>query len=74
MTKKRELVAAVITWVIAILIGLAPILGRHLGRHLGRKGYEVCVCAFIKVIDTGHMAYLKSFGVNVPSLIFMPVI
>ena len=68
MTVNRAMVVVVITWVIAILLGLVPIMGWN----LGKEGFTNC--SFVAVIDMKYMVYLIFLGVNVPPLVSMLVI
>ena len=68
MTVNRAMVVVLITWVVAILLGLVPIMGWNLGQERFKT------CAFVEVIDMKYMVYLNFFGVIIPSLIFLLVI
>ena len=68
MTVKRAMVVVLITWVVAILLGLVPIMGWNLGQERFKT------CSFIEVIDMKYMVYLNFFGVIIPPLVFMLVI
>ena len=68
MTKDVAKTVIAITWVIAIFIGLLPVLGWH------KKNEAFVKCSFRAVIDMTYMVYLMFFGVYIPSLVFMMAI
>ena len=68
MTVNTAMVVVAITWVVAILLGLIPMMGWH----KDRKGFAMCF--FTAVIDLRYMVYLIFFGLTIPSLCAMLLI
>ena len=68
MTKTRAMAVIVITWTIAALIGLVPLMGWNHGQK------EFTECSFVAVICIEYMVYLVFFVVNFLPLVLMLVI
>ncbi|XP_046545111.1 adenosine receptor A3-like [Haliotis rubra] len=68
MTIPRAIMALVVTWIFAILIGLVPMFGWN----LGQTGYKTC--GFTDVIDMNYMVYFNFFGFVITPLIIVMLI
>ncbi|KAK7506988.1 hypothetical protein BaRGS_00001839 [Batillaria attramentaria] len=66
MNVRRAFYISAAGWVVAILIGLVPVMGWNKGEE-NFKGY----CAFIFVISMYYMVYMIFFGINLPLLVLM---
>ncbi|GAB1600016.1 adenosine receptor A2b-like [Argonauta hians] len=67
-TIKFSLVLVVISWMVALIIGLLPIMGWNLGPT------EEKFCSFMNVIDMKYMVYFNFFGCVLFPLVVMLVI
>uniref|UniRef100_A0A8C4RRK5 Adenosine receptor B1a n=1 Tax=Erpetoichthys calabaricus TaxID=27687 RepID=A0A8C4RRK5_ERPCA len=65
MTPKNAIIIIVITWILAFLIGLVPLMGWH--KAAPSSGY----CFFVFVVDMTYMVYFNFFGCVLIPLIMM---
>nr|KAG5707580.1 hypothetical protein BaRGS_001128 [Batillaria attramentaria] len=69
MTITRAIRLLAVTWVVAIVLGLVPVMGWNNG-----KENFTGTCSFVAVISKEYMVYLITLGVKVPVLVVMYVV
>lgn len=78
VTPKRAGTAVVVCWIVAIVVGLTPMLGWNNLQHLRQNGSvtpELLVtCQFETVISMDYMVYFNFFGWVLPPLVLMLLI
>ncbi|TRY82631.1 hypothetical protein DNTS_032576, partial [Danionella cerebrum] len=79
VTPKRAGVAVVVCWLVAIVVGLTPMLGWHNLEKLQKSNGTVdadlvVICEFENVISMEYMVYFNFFGWVLPPLILMLLI
>ncbi|XP_053344799.1 adenosine receptor A1-like [Clarias gariepinus] len=62
MTPRNALLVILLTWVLAFLIGLVPLMGWH-------KTHDFCV--FVNVVDMNYMVYFNFFACVLTPLVVM---
>ncbi|KAI4890082.1 hypothetical protein NFI96_004851 [Prochilodus magdalenae] len=65
MTPRNALLVILVTWVLAFLIGLVPLMGWH--KPPPASGY----CFFVLVVDMTYMVYFNFFGCVMAPLMIM---
>ncbi|XP_075209673.1 adenosine receptor A1 [Chanos chanos] len=65
MTPRKAILIILITWVLAFLIGLVPLMGWH--KTPPESGY----CFFVFVVDMTYMVYFNFFGCVLTPLVVM---
>ncbi|XP_033101030.1 adenosine receptor A1-like [Anneissia japonica] len=61
---KRALCVIIVTWVVAFIVGLVPVMGWHLEP-------KDSSCNFVSIIDMNYMVYFNFFGFVLPPLVIM---
>ncbi|KAK7498209.1 hypothetical protein BaRGS_00010469 [Batillaria attramentaria] len=69
MTITRAIRLLAVTWVVAIVLGLVPVMGWNNG-----KENFTGTCSFVAVISKEYMVYLITLGLKVPVLVVMYVV
>ena len=67
-TSRFALFLTLIGWIVAIIVGMVPMMGWNLGPT------DDGVCSFIGVIDLKYMVYFNFFGCIIPPLLFMSAV
>lgn len=79
VTPRRAGTAVVVCWIVAIVVGLIPMLGWNNLQHLHDNGSQITpdllvTCEFEKVISMDYMVYFNFFGWVLPPLVLMLLI
>ncbi|KAJ7998901.1 hypothetical protein DPEC_G00209780 [Dallia pectoralis] len=79
VTPRRAGTAVVVCWMVAIVVGMTPMLGWNNLERLRENGTlitkdNVVTCQFENVISMDYMVYFNFFGWVLPPLVFMLVI
>ena len=67
MTPRNAVLVIVVTWLLAFLIGLVPLMGWHKTPPPGASGH----CFFVLVIDMAYMVYFNFFACVLVPLVVM---
>uniref|UniRef100_A0A4W5PEI2 Adenosine receptor A1 n=1 Tax=Hucho hucho TaxID=62062 RepID=A0A4W5PEI2_9TELE len=73
VTRRRASTAVVVCWMVAIVVGLTPMLGWN-NRQLLHDNGSLVMCTFEKVISMDYMVYFNFFGWVLPPLVLMLLI
>ncbi|KAK0131313.1 Adenosine receptor A2a [Merluccius polli] len=67
MTPRHAVLVIIVTWLLAFLIGLVPLMGWHKTPPAGSSGH----CFFVLVIDMSYMVYFNFFACVLAPLVVM---
>ncbi|XP_021464850.2 adenosine receptor A1-like [Oncorhynchus mykiss] len=73
VTRRRAGTAVVVCWMVAIVVGLTPMLGWN-NRQCLHDNVSQVMCTFEKVISMDYMVYFNFFGWVLPPLVLMLLI
>ncbi|XP_034143836.1 adenosine receptor A2a-like [Esox lucius] len=68
MTPRSAILVILVTWVLAFLIGLVPLMGWH------KKPPDSGYCLFVLVVDMNYMVYFNFFACMLAPLVVMFII
>ncbi|XP_074930275.1 adenosine receptor A2a [Gadus morhua] len=67
MTPRNAVLVIVVTWLLAFLIGLVPLMGWHKTPPPGSSGH----CFFVLIVDMAYMVYFNFFACVLAPLVVM---